>query len=92
MTTLQDWTEAASAELGIDQPADLGAILDLAREVAHRVDRPAAPATAFLIGVAVGGGQELRAVIDRLLVLADRWDARATAPDATAPDAAESAS
>ena len=57
MSTLDDWTAAACAELGIDLAAvDLRQILDLARDAAHQVDRPAAPVTAFLLGLAVGGG------------------------------------
>src|SRR5262249_18373498 len=31
-------------------------VLNLARAVAHTVDRPAAPLTAYLLGLAVGGG------------------------------------
>jgi Domain of unknown function (DUF6457) len=44
MSTLQNWTEAACAELGV-QADDVAvrAILDLARDVAHQVERPAAP-------------------------------------------------
>ena len=43
----------------LDLPADCideSAVLDLARDVAHGVDRPAAPLTAYLAGVAVGRG------------------------------------
>jgi hypothetical protein len=34
-------------------------VLDVAREVAHNVLRPAAPVTTFLLGVAVGRGMSL---------------------------------
>jgi hypothetical protein len=48
VSTLQSWTEAACAELGLDPATvDERLILDLTRVVAHRVDRPAAPLTAF---------------------------------------------
>ncbi len=50
-----------------------GLILDLARDVAHRVDRPAAPVTAFLLGVAVGSGQPVGQAADRLSALAASW-------------------
>ncbi len=42
MSTLDDWTDALCAELGLD-PADAGqkTVLNLARVVAHTVDRPA---------------------------------------------------
>lgn len=74
MSTLQAWISAASAELGLQQSiVDERAVLDLARQVAHQVDRPAAPVTAFLLGVAVGSGQQLGPAADRLLALAERW-------------------
>jgi molybdopterin-guanine dinucleotide biosynthesis protein A len=74
MNTLQSWTEAACAELGIDPAAaDARTILDLARDVAHQVERPAAPLTAFLLGLAVGMGQPLDASAERLRQLAMRW-------------------
>jgi hypothetical protein len=77
MTTLDSWTRAACAELGIDPvTADTRAVLDLAREVAHGVERPAAPLTAYLLGVAVGQGQELRTAAARLSALASSWPAR----------------
>ena len=34
-------------------------LLDLARDAAHEVERPAAPLTTFLVGVAVGRGATL---------------------------------
>jgi len=39
-----------------DQRAVTKVILDLARDAAHGVARPAAPLTAYLVGVAVGRG------------------------------------
>jgi hypothetical protein len=74
MTTLHSWTEAACAELGVH--ADDGAIravLDLARDVAHQVERPAAPVSAFLLGLAVGGGQSLAGAAAQLRELAGAW-------------------
>lgn len=76
MTTLDDWVTAACAELGVDPTVvDQRVILDLARDVAHQVDRPAAPLTAFLLGVAVGGGQPLRPTAERLSAQAAAWPA-----------------
>ena len=34
-------------------------MLDLARDAAHEIERPAAPLTTFLVGVAVGRGATL---------------------------------
>ena len=74
MSTLQNWIAAACAELGVEQSiVDERAVLDLARDVAHRVDRPAAPVTAFLLGVAVGTGQDLSQASGRLVALSERW-------------------
>jgi hypothetical protein len=49
MSTLDDWTAAVVAELGIadlvdDRTRDL--VLDMTKDVAHGVARPAAPLTA----------------------------------------------
>jgi nitroreductase len=76
MNTLDSWTKAACAELGIDPAAaQLRPVLDLARDVAHEVARPAAPLTAYLLGVAVGGGQDLHTAAERLRGLASTWTA-----------------
>jgi hypothetical protein len=78
VNTLDQWTEAACAELGLDRrDADVTAVLDLARDVAHGVARPAAPLTAFLLGLAVGRGQQLDQAAQRLRDLASRWAADA---------------
>jgi hypothetical protein len=74
MTTLDRWAERACAELGLDAAAvDVRTVLDLARDVAHQVERPAAPLTAFLLGLAVGGGQPLAGAAERLRALAAAW-------------------
>lgn len=70
MSTLEDWTQTACRELGIDGlvPADRATtlVLDLAREVAHGVARPAAPVTAFLLGLAAGRAEDPAAEAERL--------------------------
>jgi hypothetical protein len=74
MTTLDNWTAAACANLGIDVAAvDVRQILDLARDAAHQVDRPAAPVTAYLLGFAVGGGMPADQAAARLRALAAGW-------------------
>lgn len=49
------WIATVCARVGID-PAlvDVTAIHVLTREVAHRYDRPMAPVSAFIVGVALG--------------------------------------
>jgi hypothetical protein len=74
MTTLDDWTAAACADLGIDPAVvDVRLILDLARDAAHQVDRPAAPVTAYVLGVAVGRGMAADQGAERLRALAEGW-------------------
>jgi Domain of unknown function (DUF6457) len=50
--TLQEWTDALAERLGVDLDVDLRLVLDLARDAAHNVERPAAPVTTFLVGFA----------------------------------------
>ena len=77
MSTLEEWTAAARAGLGLD-PGPLGSadsktVLDLARDVANTVDRPAAPLTAYLLGVAVGRGLALPDAAARVRAQAAAW-------------------
>jgi hypothetical protein len=76
MNVLDEWLDNACAAL--DLPAlpedDRRTVLDLARDVAHGVVRPAAPLTAFLLGVAVGRGADPRAAgatLTRLIPVTD---------------------
>lgn len=83
MSTVEEWTATVCRELGIadvlDADAATGTVLDLARDVAHGVARPAAPLTAFLMGVAVGRAQDPAAALPgyaaRIARLADGWAA-----------------
>ena len=78
MNTLAEWTSRACAELDLDPTAlDTGTVLDLARDVAHGVARPAAPLTAYLLGVAVGRGRLLPEAAARLRELAENFPAAA---------------
>ncbi|MEV5432919.1 NTP transferase domain-containing protein [Streptomyces sp. NPDC052701] len=95
---LDEWISAAKDELGIDLDVDTGALLDLARDAAHGVARPAAPLTTFLVGYAAaraGGGPEAVAEATRkAAALAQRWAQEDTArarPAGSTPGAAEPA-
>lgn len=74
---LDEWLTAAKQELGIELDVDTAALLDLARDAAHGVARPAAPLTTFLVGYAAaqaGGGPEAVAQAARkAAALAARW-------------------
>lgn len=61
MSTLDEWIDEVARELGIGELGDLvdpsvvqPMVLDLTRDVAHGVARPAAPITAYLLGLAAG--------------------------------------
>lgn len=51
---LDGWLEQISQLLGIEEEIDVAAVLDLTRDVAHDVARPAAPLTTFALGLALG--------------------------------------
>ena len=74
MNTLEEWAGAVCGELGLDPASlDVPVILDMARDVAHGVARPAAPLTAYLLGVAVGQGRPLAGSAARISELAAQW-------------------
>lgn len=50
--SLSGWTRDLSEALDLDLEMDIVAVLDLARDAAHGVERPAAPLTTFLVGYA----------------------------------------
>jgi hypothetical protein len=53
--------------------SDLKAILDGARHAAHQVERPAAPVTTYLMGMAVARGGDLQEISDTIEALAKTW-------------------
>ena len=87
---LDEWISAVKDELGIDLDVDTGVLLDLARDAAHGVARPAAPLTTFLIGYAAaraGGGSEAVAEASRkAAALALRWADETDGDTAATPD------
>ena len=76
---LDEWTRAVCDDLGLDaDDIDIALILDLARDVAHGVARPAAPLTAFLVGLAAAQSDDPDAAsdaADRVTELAKGWEA-----------------
>ncbi|MEU9706963.1 NTP transferase domain-containing protein [Streptomyces sp. NPDC047981] len=87
---LDEWITAVKAELGIELDVDTGVLLDLARDAAHGVARPAAPLTTFLVGYAAakaaadgaaGGAEAAREAVAeasrKAAALANRWAAEA---------------
>jgi len=59
--TLVEWAQHVCAELELNDEigkSDVDRILDLAKDAAHSVVRPAAPLTTYLLGIAVGRGAD----------------------------------
>lgn len=72
----EEWVEEVRVELGLAEEVDVDLVLELARDVAHGVERRAAPVSTFLAGLAAGlagGGRaaeeaavaKVRAVVER---------------------------
>lgn len=89
MNTLEEWVGAVCRELQIQDVRDVAdaprraamqaRILDLSRDVAHDVARPAAPLTAYLLGLAAGRQTDPETAADELAErvrdLAGQWAA-----------------
>ncbi len=82
---LHDWIDELCDVLDVEVDVDEALILDLARDAAHNVERPAAPITTFLLGYAAAASAGDPAETERLAGLATalalRWDKPADAPD-----------
>ncbi|MFI9601710.1 NTP transferase domain-containing protein [Streptomyces sp. NPDC052043] len=91
---LDEWISAVKDELGIELDVDTRALLDLARDAAHGVARPAAPLTTFLVGYAAaqgkGGPEAVAEAARKAVALAQRWADEAT-DDTGRPDVASDA-
>ncbi|WP_062348590.1 DUF6457 domain-containing protein [Herbidospora yilanensis] len=74
MNVLEEWTALVCRELGIDPAVvDRDLVLDLTRDVAHGVARPAAPLTAYLLGLAQGAGTAPPDAVAVLSAKAAEW-------------------
>jgi len=65
---IQEWVAAAAQQLGLDLAGTdrdelITAVLDLTADIAHGVNRPAAPVTAFLVGLAAGRAADPAAAV-----------------------------
>jgi Domain of unknown function (DUF6457) len=84
--TLHDWIDELCDALELDDAEiDEGLILDVARDAAHAVERPAAPITTFLVGYAAalrgGSVQDIEQLSGRAQVLAEKWSGDVVTPD-----------
>ncbi|MEY9210710.1 molybdopterin-guanine dinucleotide biosynthesis protein [Thermobifida halotolerans] len=74
--TLVEWARLVCAELELSEEVDrkdVDRVLDLARDAAHSVARPAAPLTTYLLGIAVGRGADPETAARALSRLAQTW-------------------
>lgn len=71
---MDEWVARVSGVLDL-VPTDYAPVLDLTRDVAHHVLRPAAPVTAYLLGVAVGQGADPASAASVITALARSWSA-----------------
>ena len=76
MSVLDHWTDALCAELGIGPGTDhQKTVLNLASVVANKVDRRAASPTSYLLGLAVGRGEQLEETAEKVQRPARAWSA-----------------
>ena len=78
---MQDWITAIAAELGVSPQVDVDAVLDIAKDAAHQVQRPAAPVTTYLVGLAVAAGMTVEEAAAKVRAAAQDW------PQDSSPDA-----
>ena len=75
---MHDWIEAVISELGISEvevnDSLMKEILAVARDAAHNVERPAAPLSTYLMGIAVARGADPADVAQRIGELASNWN------------------
>lgn len=71
-TSMDDWTDAVRHELGLADDPQVRLVLQVAKDVAHGVLRPAAPVTAYLVGLAVGRGADPADVAARVTRLVEQ--------------------
>jgi hypothetical protein len=70
---VKTWINAVCAELNLPTDVSVDVILDVARVSAHSVQRPAAPVTTFLLGLAVAGGMDVEDAAAKIQELAATW-------------------
>lgn len=67
-----EWVEQACRAVGVDaSQVDIQELHHLSKQVAHRLERPLAPVSTFILGLAIGAGsgtpQERATVVNRIL-------------------------
>lgn len=88
-TPLQEWLDRVADALDTEEMSvdDRAAILDVVRQVAHGVYRPAGPLAAYLMGTVVGRGGDLRVAAATVADLVADWQPGAGPEPAAVGDA-----
>jgi hypothetical protein len=73
---VDEWVSMVAKARGVAAPVEYGPILDVAKYAAHQVERPSAPITAYLVGLAVASGADAQSSADVIKALSDEWAAR----------------
>jgi len=74
VSEVERWSEVVAKELGITSEVDVTAILELTKDVAHGVVRPAAPIAAYLLGLVAGADPVEKAAAEATIRrLAQEW-------------------
>ncbi len=85
VVNLHDWIDELCDALDVEAEVDEALILDLARDAAKFVERPAAPITTYLLGYAAAthnaNPERVEALAGAATLLAEGWDRPADAPD-----------
>lgn len=71
---MDEWIARCAEALQLPADVDLETVLDVARVAAHAVQRPAAPVTTYLLGMAVAGGADIRTAAAQISALAEHWE------------------
>jgi molybdopterin-guanine dinucleotide biosynthesis protein A len=82
---LHRWVTRLMAELDLEGEVDEGLVLDVAREAAHNVLRPAAPVSTYLLGYAAaqagGRPEDVERLAARIVALAAGWQEQEESPE-----------
>ena len=75
---IEEWVQSLCEAMGVpSDEVDVTALLDLARDAAHSIDRTAAPITTFVVGYASaqrgGGAEAVGAATTEAVTLARNW-------------------
>ena len=78
---LDAWVHTLAESLGLaDDQHPIGLLLDLTRDAAHGVVRPAGPLTTYLVGLAVAGGMTVEDALARARATITDWKAGSSEP------------